>query len=402
MLKTGVSAASLATATSKGGRRGDSIIVLSPEQSMADQAVERNGPPIERVEARAFRVPTDEPESDGTLAWQGTTLVVVHVHAGGQRGFGYTYADAAAAGIIRSLLAKRLEGCRAFDLPHCWQTMYEAIRNNGRSGLMAMALAGVDNALWDVKARLLEAPVVELIGSARRGIAAYGSGGFTSYSTDRLREQLSGWAQQGMRFVKMKIGRDAQADPHRVRMAREAIGPGVQLFVDANGGYSRKQALEIAGLLKDLRVTWFEEPVDHEDLAGLRLLRDRGPGGMDIAAGEYGFEVEHFRRLLEAGAVDVLQADATRCGTTGFLQAAALCEAFRLPLSAHCAPSLHAHLCCATPPARHVEYFHDHVRIEQMLFDGAPRAVRGELVPDRTRLGWGLELKEEDARRYEL
>jgi L-alanine-DL-glutamate epimerase-like enolase superfamily enzyme len=107
--------------------------------------------------------------------------------------------------------------------------------------------------------------------------------------------------------------------------------------------------------------------------------------------------------MLDAGAVDVLQADATRCaGVTGFLQVAALCSAHCLELSAHCAPSLHVHPCCAAMPLRHLEYFHDHVRIEHLLFDGALTPVRGVLYPDLSRPGLGLEFKRADAERYLL
>jgi L-alanine-DL-glutamate epimerase-like enolase superfamily enzyme len=141
--------------------------------------------------------------------------------------------------------------------------------------------------------------------------------------------------------------------------------------------------------------------VSSDDLEGLKLLRDRGPAGMNIAAGEYGYDLPYFRRMLEAGAVDVLQADASRCGgVTGFIQAAALSDAHAIPLSAHCAPSLHAHVACATPALRHIEYFHDHARIEQMLFDGALLPKRGALEPDLSRPGMGLSLKKKDAARF--
>ena len=150
-------------------------------------------------------------------------------------------------------------------------------------------------------------------------------------------------------------------------------------------------------------MSWFEEPRSSNDLEGLRLLRDRGPAGMDIAAGEYGDTLGYFRRMLEAGAVDCLQADATRCGGyTGFLKVAALCDAFHVPLSAHCAPQLHAHVACAVQALRHVEYFHDHVRIEKMLFDGVIEPKDGMLKPDRKRLGHGVTLKTADARRYRV
>jgi L-alanine-DL-glutamate epimerase-like enolase superfamily enzyme len=263
-----------------------------------------------------------------------------------------------------------------------------------------MAIAAVDNALWDLKSKLLGVAVVDLLGAARDGVPIYGSGGFTSYTVAQLAGQLGGWARDGIAMVKMKVGRDAAADPARVHAAREAIGDAA-LFVDANGGYGRKQALALAQRFAEDGVTWFEEPVSSDDLAGLELLRDRMPPGMDVTAGEYGYDIGYFRAMLAAGAVDVLQADATRCaGITGFMRVAALCQAFQVPLSSHCAPALHVHACCAATPVRHLEYFFDHARIEGMLFDGAPRPRDGCLFPDRTRPGLGLELKRADAARY--
>jgi L-alanine-DL-glutamate epimerase-like enolase superfamily enzyme len=271
----------------------------------------------------------------------------------------------------------------------------------GRPGITAMAVSAVDSALWDLKARLLDLPLVTLLGSAHDSVPVYGSGGFTSYSIERLQEQLAGWADQGIPRVKMKIGTHPDEDLERVRAARNAIGPEVELFVDANGAYNRKQALAFAEAFAELHVAWFEEPVSSDDLDGLHLLRDRAPAGMDIAAGEYGYELDYFRRMLAAEAVDVLQADATRCGgITGFLGVVPLCQAQHLELSAHCAPSLHVPACCATPPLRHLEYFHDHARIEQMLFDGALTPIRGALHPDLSQPGLGLEFKHQDAEQY--
>lgn len=214
-----------------------------------------------------------------------------------------------------------------------------------------MAISAVDNALWDLKAKLLGVPLVRLLGRVRESVPAYGSGGFTSCDAARLRSQLGGWAREGFAMVKMKVGRNPDDDAARVREARSAIGDAAQLFVDANGAYARKQALVLAAAFADCGVGWFEEPVSSDDLAGLHLLRDRTPAGMDIAAGEYGYDSCYFRRMLEAGAVDVLQADATRCGgITGYLRAAALCEAFNVPLSAHGAPGLH---CTSRAPRAH-------------------------------------------------
>ena len=357
--------------------------------------------PVERLDVAAFTVPTSSPESDGTLEWNETTIVIVRAEAEGNSSLGYTYADIATAQLIDSKLKPIVVGRNAMCVPEAWLAMVRAIRNLGRPGICSMAIAAVDNSLWDLKARLLELPLVTLLGEARSSVPVYGSGGFTSYSVSQLSSQLRDWAAQGIRAVKMKVGTHPENDVERVIAAREAIGSGVKLFVDANGAYTRKQALKMAGEFRNLDVVWFEEPVSSDDLEGLRLLRDRGPDGMEIAAGEYGYDAFYFRRMLEAAAVDVLQADATRCaGVTGFLQADALCTAFGMPLSAHTSPSVHGHLCCAALNARDVEYFHDHVRIEQMFFDGALKAEDGFLTPDRSRPGLGLELKYSDVERY--
>ena len=195
----------------------------------------------------------------------------------------------------------------------------------------------------------------------------------------------------------MKIGSSPVDDVDRVAAAREAIGDDVQLFVDANGAYNRKEALGFAERFQDQNVAWFEEPVSSDDLEGLRLLRDRGPAGMQIAAGEYGYTPAYFSRMLRAGAVDTLQADGTRCGgVTGFVRAAALAQAAGIPLSAHTAPALHATLGAAQPNVVHVEYFHDHTQIEKLFFDGVPVLKDGGLHPDRSAVGLGLSLRRAD------
>lgn len=360
-----------------------------------------SGAPVERLTVAAYTVPTASPESDGTLAWDHTTLVLVTVAGGGREGLGYTYADVSAARFIESVLRAQVLGGNALDVPGIWARMRHAIRNLGRPGITSTAISAVDLALWDLKARLLDLPLAMLLGRVHDAVPVYGSGGFTSYSMNELEKQLGGWVAQGIPRVKMKVGRDPKADVERVRAVRGLIGPETQLFVDANGAYGRKQALEQAHRFAEYGVVWFEEPVSSDDLEGLRLLRDQGPPGMDITAGEYGYDLFYFRRMLDAGAVDVLQADGSRCGgVTEFLRVDALCQARPLPLSAHTAPMLHLHVGCASASLRHLEYFFDHVRIEQMLFDGVVEPVDGKLHPDLSRPGLGLEFKRADAARF--
>lgn len=353
---------------------------------------------ITGARVRVYTVPTDAPEADGTFSWTSTTMVLVTLEAGGQRGLGYTYAAAATGALVKSLLEKVLNGEDAFAHGAILQAMYHHVRNSGETGIDMMAISAIDNALWDLKARLLNAPLVNVLGRVRTGIPVYGSGGFTSYDDKQLEQQLGGWAEQGFGKVKMKIGTHPEDDLRRVGVARKAIGKDIELFVDANGAYTMTQALALAHAFAEEDVSWLEEPVSSDNLVGLSQIRARAPLGMDIAAGEYGYTAWYFKRMLDAEAVTVLQADATRCGgISGFLHAASLCWAANVPLSSHCGPSMHVHVCCAVARAIHMEYFHDHVRIERMFFDGFCEPVNGTMSPDLSRPGMGLDLKQRDA-----
>jgi L-alanine-DL-glutamate epimerase-like enolase superfamily enzyme len=362
---------------------------LSPSKKRSSSSCQ-----VDRVEAFARTIPTDAPESDGTLEWDSTTIVVVRVFAGDTVGLGYTYTHDAAVRLIEDKLAPAVRGVDVErDTSRAWHEMGDLLRNVGRPGLGFMALSAVDIALWDLRARLLEQPLVDVLGGVRDEAAVYGSGGFTSYSLERIAEQLAGWVAQGISRVKMKVGRSPEEDPARLDAARVAIGDATELFVDANGAFDRDDAVEWANRYAyDWGVSWFEEPVSSADAEGLRYVRERAP--LDIAAGEYAYVPADVENLLRANAVDCLQLDVTRCGGyTGFLHAAGLAEQYGLQISAHCAPQASAHVCCAVPHFRHIEYFHDHVRVESELFDGLLEPEGGALRPDRSRAGHGLELK---------
>lgn len=356
---------------------------------------------IDRLSANAFTIPTDKEESDGTLAWNSTTLILVEIEGGEKCGVGYTYASPSVAALINGELTKVIVGLDALHPQAAWHAMQHAVRNLGRVGLAAMAISAVDCALYDLKAKLLGVSLASLLGCYRDFVRIYGSGGFTSYSDDELRAQLSTWVERdGCAFVKMKVGTHPEDDHRRVVVAKQAIGDAT-LFVDANGAYSVSQAILLATHFAEQGVAWFEEPVSSDDLCGLRAVRRRIPPGMDVAAGEYAYSLGYVREMLEANAVTVQQADVTRCGgVTAFLAIAGICEAFQIDLSFHCAPALHLHVACAAPRLRHGEWFHDHVRIEHMLFDGAPVPKNGLIQPDFSRPGNGLEFKHKDAMRY--
>src|SRR5690625_2475502 len=359
--------------------------------------------PIESVKVEAFRVSTEAMESDGTLEWGATTMVLVTIRAGGREGIGYAYSARAAASVVKDRLAEELSGMDAMATRACWQAMVHGVRNLGRTGVVSSAIAACDVALHDLKGKLLGVSVATLLGRRRDSVPVYGSGGFTSQTDAELGEQLGGWAEEGIRAVKMKIGRDHDRDPERLRIARNAIGPDVELFIDANGAFTPHQAVGFANLAAEQDVTWFEEPVPQADTDGLHFVREHLPGGMELAAGEYAWTLADFRQLLDARAVDVLQADATRCaGFTERLLADSLAASHGLPLSSHTAPALHLHVACAALQFRNIEWFADHVRIERMFFDGAPVPKDGRIAPDLTRPGLGLDLKRRDAERYAI
>ncbi len=350
-----------------------------------------------------YTIPTDAPEADGTFTWNSTSMVLVELECGKIKALGYTYADAGTAAAADKLLKEVVLQSDPWRHAETLQRMLHQIRNLGETGIAMMAVSAIDNALWDLHARLLDIPLVQLLGQVRDCIPVYGSGGFTSYTEQQLSDQFGGWVHQGFSMVKMKIGTHADQDPARVRSARLAIGPGCELFVDANGGYTVTQAIDLAHRFAEQDVRWFEEPVSSDNLRGLSQVRQRAPLGMDIAAGEYGYTAWYFRSMLDAQAVTILQADCTRCGgISGFLDAASLCWAHNVPLSSHCGPSMHLHVCCAVPRAIHMEFFHDHARIERIFFDGFCEPEKGCMTPDLSRPGMGLELKRKDASKFKV
>jgi L-alanine-DL-glutamate epimerase-like enolase superfamily enzyme len=149
--------------------------------------------PIDRVDVRVCRLATDGgPHSDGTAEWDAITMVIVEPRAAGVTGLGYSYIDAAAAGVVQGLLAPAVVGCDALALPSAIAAMLHAVRNHGRAGLVACAISAVDVGLWDLKAKLLDVSLASLLGAARPAVPVYASGGFTSSNLDQLAAELAG------------------------------------------------------------------------------------------------------------------------------------------------------------------------------------------------------------------
>jgi L-alanine-DL-glutamate epimerase-like enolase superfamily enzyme len=360
---------------------------------------------IERIDARVYAIPTDLPEGDGTFAWTSTTMTIVHIAAQGCTGTGWTYGAPECGAIVRSTLAKAIQGRDPLDIGGSWEAMVRSVRNSGRQGAIGYAISAVDAALWDLKARILGVSLQALLGAQRTAVPVYASGGFTTYDDRQLEDQVATWLEAGSTATKIKIGESwgsrTERDLARIAQTRRLIGNDVQLFVDANGGYSAKQAIRVMDAAIESDVRWFEEPVSSDNLAGLAQVRNAVSA--DVAAGEYGYDIFTFRRLCESGAVDVLQADVSRCGgITEWLRVAAIGASFGLELSGHCAPNLHVQVAAAIPNLRHLEWFHDHDRIEHLFFDGALTPHDGVVTLDDSVLGNGLVFRSSDAERYSL
>jgi L-alanine-DL-glutamate epimerase-like enolase superfamily enzyme len=359
----------------------------------------RTGPPIVALNATAYTVPTGAPEADGTAAWDSTTAVVVHAQADAVTGLGWSYASPAAADIVNDVLAPTVIGTSAWRIAEAADSMSRATRNAGRAGVIACAISAVDIALWDLKARLLEIALADLLPRAHERVAVYGSGGFTTYDDEELTTQLRGWVeQQHIPRVKIKIGESTGSretrDLERIERARAIVGPETELYVDANGGYTLGQARRVERTMRQWDVRWFEEPVSSDYPHSLAAVRAASLA--DVAAGEYIFRLTDACTLLEAGAVDCLQIDVTRCGgITQWLRIAALAASHGLDVSGHCAPQLSAHVGCATANIRHLELFHDHQRLEPMLFEGTLPIEDGAMRPDASRVGHGMSLRPE-------
>jgi L-alanine-DL-glutamate epimerase-like enolase superfamily enzyme len=359
---------------------------------------------VERVEATVCVIPTDSFEGDGTFAWDKTTMTIVQISAGGHTGVGWTYGAPECGAIVRSTLAPIVEGTDVMNVAGAWDAMVRAVRNSGRQGAIGYAISAVDVALWDLKARVLGIPLHALLGAQRTEVPVYASGGFTTYSSKQLDSQVEAWLEVDSTRVKIKIGESwgsrVARDIERMRQVRERVGPNVELFVDANGGYTAKQAIRVMRSVAELDIRWFEEPVSSDNLAGLAQVR--AAVSADVAAGEYGYDLFTLRRLCETGAVDALQADATRCGgITEWLRVAAVAAAFNLQVSGHCAPNLHVAVAAAIPNLRHLEWFWDHDRIERLLFDGA-LVPSGGSVRLTDSIGSGFTLKADEVERYRI
>ena len=313
------------------------------------------GPEVTALDTAVYTIPTDAPEADGTLAWDKTTMVLVTARAGGEQGLGWSYTSRAAAAVVGELLAGTVTGRDAFDVAGAAEAMARQVRNVGRPGIAAMAISAVDIALWDLKARRAKLPLWRLLGGFDPRVPCYAGGIDLDLSVEALLRQTDDNLSRGFRAIKMKVGRpDLAADVARVKAMRAHLGEGFPLMADANMKWTVEEAIRAARALQPYDLTWLEEPIIPDDVAGhARIL---AAGGVPIAAGENLRSLWEFKNYIVAGAVSYPEPDATNCGgVTSFMKIARLAEAFNLPVTSHGAHDITVHLLAACPNRSYLE-----------------------------------------------
>ncbi|MCY3801101.1 MAG: mandelate racemase/muconate lactonizing enzyme family protein [Chloroflexi bacterium] len=362
---------------------------------------------ITQVRTSLVAVPRSRAVADATATKMGTGgHCFVHVETDeGVEGLGMSTASRAVREVIEHDLKPLLIGADPLHIEGLWQAMFWQVRGFGRKGVAIQALSAVDIALWDLKAKYLGLPLFKLLGPCRESTPIYGSGGWTSFTREELVEEQTGYVERGMRRVKMKVGMDfgskTRQDLSRLRAVREAVGDDVEIYIDANNGYTAKQAIGLSPRFQEYDVGWLEEPVMADDIDGLARVARAIP--IPVATGEHEYTKYGFKDLLVRGAADIAQPDVGRVGgVTEWMKVAQLADAFNIPVASHGYQLVHLHLACATPNMLVVEVLGTVEEADRILYKEFPVPSGPDWAPDPDKLGLGLELNPATVERYGL
>lgn len=356
------------------------------------------------VEAIPLRVPLDRPATFATRTVRYRDYVVVRVHTDeGIEGIGYTW-YLHSASIIEHLLKDHILGEDPFAIEKIWSNMYQEVFRE-RKGAAIRAMSALDIAIWDIIGKALEKPLHRLLGGYDDKIKCYASGGYyrKGKGLEGLVEEMLYYVERGFKAVKMKVGSlPIEGDVERVKAVRDAVGPNVEVMLDANNGYNVKQAIKAGRRYERYNVAWLEEPVWPDDIKGSAKVA--AALEVPVASGELEYTRYGFRDLIENEAVDIIQPDATVCGgVTEWMKIANMAEAWNIPVNAHAEHEIHVHLMSAIKGGDYVEYFHRETDItkEMLLFKQQLVPKDGILEAPREP-GWGLELDEEALIKYRI
>jgi len=356
---------------------------------------------ITRVSVELLRVPVDRPYVAGGRAVDANWHVLARIGtADGVEGVGYIVYPrrdlmAAIAQASREL-GESLIGMSVLEAEAAWERLARRGDWVGPGGLLHCAIAPLDIALWDAAGKSLGQPVSRLLGGYRDRVPAYASDGlWYSLSPEELAASAARHVANGFRAVKLRLGREAEADAEamRVHAVRRAVGPDIRIMVDATESWSLARAKRTARVLQDAGIAWLEDPVHHQDVASLAQLARTLE--VPVAAGEHLYHLAAFRALLEARAVDVVILDLARVGgITPWRKIAALAQSHGVAVCGHVVPEIQLHLLAAIPNGHLVEY----VPRSAGILRAMPRLLDGDLVvPDAA--GLGLALDEDAVRR---
>jgi len=316
---------------------------------------------IRNIETGHYRIPLTVTLSDSTHGRiSAFELLTVRIRdTDGAEGVGYTYTvgrnGGAVADILRREIPELIDGCEAADTEAVWHRIWWGLHYGGRSGPAVLALSAVDIALWDLKARRAALPIWRLLGGFDARVPCYAGGIDLDLPVEALLQQTDDNLRKGFRAIKMKVGRpDLASDVARVQAMRKHLGEGFPLMADANMKWTVEEAIRAARALQGYDLTWLEEPIIPDDVAGhARIL---GAGGVPIAAGENLRSLWEFKQYIAGGAVSYPEPDVTNCGgVTSFMKIARLAEAFNLPVTSHGAHDITVHLLAACPNRSYLE-----------------------------------------------
>jgi L-alanine-DL-glutamate epimerase-like enolase superfamily enzyme len=316
---------------------------------------------IKNIETGLYRIPLSVTLSDSTHGQiTAFELITVRIRdADGAEGVGYTYTvgrnGGAVADILRREILDLIARREADDTESIWHRIWWGLHYGGRGGPTVLALSAVDIALWDLKARRAALPLWRLLGGFDPRVPCYAGGIDLDLSAEALLQQTDDNLRKGFRAIKMKVGRpDLASDVARVEAMRKHLGVGFPLMADANMKWTVEEAIRAARALQPYDLTWLEEPIIPDDVAGhARILAS---GGVPIAAGENLRSLWEFKNYIAAGAVSYPEPDVTNCGgVTSFMKIARLAEAFNLPVTSHGAHDITVHLLAACPNRSYLE-----------------------------------------------
>ena len=346
--------------------------------------------------AQFFRAvsPLSRPIADSTHAIPEIAFVITRLTLeSGVTGEAYLlafhYSQHAIAGALRDIAAM-VVGWEA-NQPGAFIRHYEKESEYfGRNGIHRWALGSINIAMWDAWAKTAGVPVWKMIGAKHSRVPLYGSGGWLSYSIPELLDEVTCYAERGFRAVKIKVGSpDLQTDIERLTRVREAVGPHIQIMMDANQGMNLTTASQLAAAVRNLKITWFEEPLPNTDFAGYAQLRR--VAGISLAMGEREFDLVALRELIDREGIDLWQPDILRLGSVEAWRAsAALAETHHIPVLPHYYKEYDVPLLMTIPNAHGAESF-DWV---DGLITHPIRMKDGFAYPNDAP-GWGFSFKDD-------